>query len=157
MDTPSSPIAKYDTRLVVLRVTREALIPISVPRIDKPNAIRPVCIDVRGGASPLQYRWACTVDNLTHLEAREKLHPICWPIIDAKALERVCRAREEGRVGNVPRSEVERRSGRFATPWEEHLAEPSAVRALAVGAGLDERINVSPAGKCTERASEVAH
>jgi hypothetical protein len=157
LDTPSSPIAKYDTRLVVLGVTRGALILISIPGIDKSNAIRPVCVDACSGARPLEHRRACTVDNLTHLEARGKLYPICRPTIDAKALERVCGAREEGRVGKVERSEVERRSGWFATPWEEHTAEPSTVVALAVGAGLDERIDVSTASKCTERASEVAH
>lgn len=155
--TLSSRIAKYDTRLVVLGVTRKAVTLTSVPGIDKPNAIRPVCVDVRGRAVPLQHRWACTVDNLTLFEARGKFYPICWPTIDAKALEWVYCAREESRAGKAECSEVERRSRWFATSWEEHLAEPNTVRAFAVGAGLDERINVSPTGKCTERAGEVAH
>ena len=157
LDTPPSPIAKCDTRGVVLRIARRTQILLSVPSIDKPNAVRAVCVDVRRRAAPLQHRRACTVDNMTHLEAGEKLHPICRPVINAKGLERVCRALEEGRVGKVACSEIERRSGWFATPWKEHLAEPNTVRALAVGAGLDERIDVSPTGKCTERASEVAH
>ena len=156
-NTPPSPIAKGDTSLVVLGVPRGAIILSSIPGIDKANTIRPVCVDRCNGAPPLQHGRACTVNKMAHLKAREELRPSCRPAIHTKAFEWIRRAREEGRVGQVERGEIERRNGRFATPWKEHLAEPSTVRALAVGAGLDDRVEVAPAGERAEGAGEVAH
>jgi hypothetical protein len=152
LDTPPSPIAKCNTRVIVLGVPRGALALYSIPGIDKPNAIGPVCGEFRGGAIPLEDGRARAVDGVAHLKTREELHPACRSAIHAEALEWVRRAREEGGLG-----EVERRGGWFATPREEHPAEPGAVRALAVGAGLDDRVQVPPAGERAERAGEVAH
>jgi hypothetical protein len=138
LNTSPSPIAKCDADLVVLGVPRKAFILASIPGINKANTKRPVCVDLRGGAPPLQHRWACAVNKVAHLKAREEFRPTCRPTIHTKALKRARRAWEEGRVGEIERSEVERCNGRFATPWEEHLAEPGTVRALAVSAGLND-------------------